>query len=849
VIDGTKKVLNERFAGILKRVNKIDKNSSKYSVKSSNSGPITLFLKDDTTEYYVHSKYDPVGEAIRTIESHKEISDYNHVLFIGIGLGYHIEAFCEKYPEKDFSVILISHEIGHYAFNRIDLSERKYSNLKQLYIANTEFEFAQISSFIIDMMRERTYIVNLPSYNRLFKDEVTYINNKIRDLALNRRFNLKVNTAYEKRWIVNSISNFKHTLNTQNAIHSYKEKLANKPVIIVGAGPSIEYDIENLREIKESGSAYLFAVGSGMNILLNNGIIPDAVCTYDPSTLNIKVFEKVIEQNKFDMPLIFGTSVSNDVLASHKGAKIHLITEQDNLSRYYFKHENNEKVDFVHDAPSISVVILEMLLKIGASPIIFAGLNCAYLHDSWYPESLDYSHLKDVLAKQSVSMTKDVEGNEIKTTRTLMKIKSGLELHLGKPHNSVVYNATQGGAVINGSTYKKMDELRWTVLTKKIVENQWFDKKKKQYDTDFFERQNKKIYKDYKGVGKNFEKIAETLKGIDIAERNRNVKQIESKFKKMDILIKELENNLFYKTVVLPMNRTLRSLLTKDSLEIRNEKDIFVKGRKIVESYSNYIYLCNNDLATFNPLFELFFQWVSEEIDRNSNDDKRTTLCLIPARAGSKGLPDKNFKNLNGKPTIAYTIEAALNSKEIDHILVTTDCEEIIKIVKSYGVDAPFVRPVELSTDNSLLNDVVDHALEYMESNEKVFDDVILLQPTSPLRSSTDIDEALKLYHENDCESVISVYEADVSVNITRLVDENGFLRPVSKNLELNVNRQDAVKMFVLNGAIYITSIKVFGKYKSFHTQKILPYIMPKERSIDIDNLDDFEKAEMILKS
>ncbi|WP_078123667.1 cytidylyltransferase domain-containing protein [Leptospira alexanderi] len=217
-------------------------------------------------------------------------------------------------------------------------------------------------------------------------------------------------------------------------------------------------------------------------------------------------------------------------------------------------------------------------------------------------------------------------------------------------------------------------------------------------------------------------------------------------------------------------------------------------------------------------------------------------LGLIPARGGSKGIPRKNIKFIAGKPLIVWTIEAALKSKYLASIVVSTDDSEIAEVAKQTGASVPFLRPSELATDYSSGIDPVLHALD----NLPEFDYVMLLQPTSPLRTSTDIDDCIEFAMKRKTNSVVSVCETqenpfwmfclDDSLRMTKLL-----------NVEDVKRRQDSPKIFSLNGSIYLSEVNYFREKKKFITEDTLAYLMSKESSIDIDDMMDWKLAEILL--
>ena len=224
----------------------------------------------------------------------------------------------------------------------------------------------------------------------------------------------------------------------------------------------------------------------------------------------------------------------------------------------------------------------------------------------------------------------------------------------------------------------------------------------------------------------------------------------------------------------------------------------------------------------------------------------KKVLSIIPARGGSKGLPRKNIIDLAGKPLIAWTIEASLNSKYITKTIVSSDDKEILDISTKYGSEV-IKRPNNLSSDVATSESVVRHAIDYLESMGEVFDIVILLQPTSPLRNCKDIDSAFEVMFDSSATAVISTCEFDNKILKTFIESSNGFLEGISNNKYPFMRRQDLPKVYMSNGSIYIIDTKTFKNVNSFMTDKTLNYLMPKKGSVDIDSSDDLIQVEKIL--
>lgn len=226
-------------------------------------------------------------------------------------------------------------------------------------------------------------------------------------------------------------------------------------------------------------------------------------------------------------------------------------------------------------------------------------------------------------------------------------------------------------------------------------------------------------------------------------------------------------------------------------------------------------------------------------------------MALITARGGSKGLPDKNILELNGKPVIAWTIEAALHSVKTDRVIVSTDSPTIADIAVLYGAEVPFLRPSELAADRTSHNEVILHAVKYMAEQENYRPDfVMLLQPTSPLRTAEDIDNCIALIDSN-CDGVISVYEPSAHPALMQRIGADGllsdFLPDAPKPGTEARRRQNLEKVYCSNGAIFIVATEYLLRTGSLLPEKVKPYIMSQRRSAEIDDKWDFDLVKFIL--
>ena len=222
-------------------------------------------------------------------------------------------------------------------------------------------------------------------------------------------------------------------------------------------------------------------------------------------------------------------------------------------------------------------------------------------------------------------------------------------------------------------------------------------------------------------------------------------------------------------------------------------------------------------------------------------------IAIIPARGGSKGLPKKNIISLGNKPLIAWSIEAALSSKFITNVIVSSDDTDILKVANNCGTQT-HLRSASLASDNAKTEPVLVEVLSYLESKNQNFDYLVLLQPTSPLRTASDIDEAFTMLIDKKATSLISVKEPESNPLKSFVLNEEGYMQGIVNNDFPFMPRQALPKVFYPNGAIYIVAVPYFKKLEKLFSDKTISYLMSADKSVDIDTKADILRAEKIMK-
>jgi len=229
----------------------------------------------------------------------------------------------------------------------------------------------------------------------------------------------------------------------------------------------------------------------------------------------------------------------------------------------------------------------------------------------------------------------------------------------------------------------------------------------------------------------------------------------------------------------------------------------------------------------------------------------RKRIAIITARGGSKGVPRKNIIEIEGKPLIAYSILAGLEAKNrgvLERVIVSTDDQEIADVSKQYGAEVPFMRPDYLASDKAKSIDVLLHAINYYQEKGISYDDILLLQPTTPLRDGNDIIQAFSIYETEHADSLISCYREDYICDLVTYNKLGNIAVPLNEDHNKGIRRQEIKPIYVRNGAIYITNVKYMLREKQIFGGRLAMYEMPKEKSINIDTFYDLKMAKVVMQ-
>ncbi|RDW20770.1 motility associated factor glycosyltransferase family protein [Oceanobacillus chungangensis] len=599
--------LRERFPEIREYFREYEKEieSERITVLDSKTRVKTIrYESEDNKHFMVHSMYDPMKEAERIISSHKgKITEDTHVFFYGIGMGYHIELFHELFPDNSYSLY---EPISEIFLAMTEVRKLEYLVTKKAQNLYIDTHIAIYNDYLEEFYtsNKKIHIIYLPSYENLIKGKIISFNQRVKDAVQSRRISLSTKTSFQKLWVMNSLLNFKEVLNTPNMLRDIDRKqFAGKPAVIVSAGPSLAEDIEHLRYIKDNNLAYLFAVGSAINSLIEYDVFPDAVCTYDPGSNNHQVYKKMIDKKIDTIPMLFGSSVGYETIKNYDGPKVHFITSQDRTSTYFLKEQLDVEQDLIIDSPSIAVMTFQVLNKLGASPIVFAGQNLGYLHDRRYSEGINYDFIKSEVSEQEMEKaitTKDVYGNDIKTNIGFNSMRVGLE-SFAKLYNGNYINTTKGGALIEGVPFKPIENVIEEILTKPIEKINWW-KAQNDYDYSVIETQRESLKKSNNQYQDLMRQLKKVIHSISNHTKSRSKSNVSISLTQFDGLYNKLLDNSYYQNFLSFYIRVYVEFLGNEIRRLNREPDMFVKGEEIVRLFSNFMRECEQESLELEKL-------------------------------------------------------------------------------------------------------------------------------------------------------------------------------------------------------------------------------------------------------
>jgi hypothetical protein len=608
-----------------------DLDGSPFKSQVSKSGVPTLVYEKDGVTTAIHSIYDPLHEAKVFAKKLREsdTSPYNHVFFYGVGLGYHIEEFLNDHPDMFFTLYEPNpHAFCHYLMTR-RLDDLPLRRMKSLYIVfDPEIEETYTIDFF-NRYHDRPFFVTLQAYQRLFSKEFERFSTFFVDSINLIRSNRYTTLAFEKRWTINSMINFVSNLYVRNILNHEPGMFSGKPAILVAAGPSLEDEYENLRRIRQEGTAYIFAVGSAVKGLVANGIEPHAAITMDPGEPTQYTFTEIIEQNITTIPHIYGTSVGFETVRTYPGPQLFMAMDKDPVSPFFLKSEDGAPLGVVNDAPTVAITSLQLLGLLGFNPIILVGQNLGFRNNQNYAQGISYGqgggnrdHMALASELADVRTIEDVYGNEMQTNKIYYLFRKCIEMMICRYPNVKVINTTRGGAKIAGAAFVELDSLMTERLTDRVVDEHWLDRiKPGSYSLKYLLDRKKRMSNSLVHLKRRISDMEKIIGEINQHVAYRNPRQLEEDFKRLDKIFNNISRNDFYRTFITPLNMLETAIFGNGMAQVHAEILPAERAVHVVENFGRYVQQCKRDITYITDVLypyivaniDLFQKWAQDK--------------------------------------------------------------------------------------------------------------------------------------------------------------------------------------------------------------------------------------------
>jgi Uncharacterized protein conserved in bacteria len=689
-------------------------------------------------ESYIHDNKDQIREAIDIIANQKNVEDQSDVIFYGIGLGYQLEAFMEQYPNTAFTVYEPVPEVFYHFLHHFDLREIPGHLLKNVCIESRPEDLVNFCRRFVSGISKSVLVIELPSYRSIFAEKRQAFFTQFEQRINERRISVATNSAFEKRWTINSLKNLIRVLNSPNILLANKDRFKNKPAIMVAAGPSLEEELENLKKIRDNGLAYIFSAGTALNALVRNKVYPHAACTYDPTEENQIICKEVLKKEIKSIPLIFGSTVGYETLEKYPGPTLHMLINQDTLAAFYLKAKGGEGLEYVCDATTIAVITLQLLGKLGFNPIILVGQNLAYRHNKNYASGSTYLNLEEASSQElnNAVLVDDVHGNKVLSNDSYLVMRQQIETCLRQFGDLNVINTTREGAHIKGTRFQSLDDTIKDCLRDRVVEDDWLKFGHCSYDIEYLMGQKYIMGDSYDNVRKLLEKCKRDLDVIgELADCTTPIKINES-YEQFNLDMGKLRNNHFFNSCIAPMTRVELESLILTVPRISAETDSVIKAQMMEKGFRSYLLTCEKDINFISPFFQemnLSIQQLYNTINVRKKADRIKVLLMdcdgilsdhtvyysasgdefkkfnTRDRLGIARLQERGIQPILIYPEISSTIENAAHRLGIEVVYSgITDTRQILAAVqRDYELDLSeiaciFNEPFDLLTQVGL---------------------------------------------------------------------------------------------------------------------------------------------------
>lgn len=531
---------------------------------------------------------------------------YDEIIIIGVGNAVFLEDMLKNVDKNRIVHLIEFKEVIDIIFSQVSVKKMALEKINNLAVIDKEFVIDELLSRIFSKTNMKFKIFVLPQYERLFKKEVDQTFEKIKKIINEKKTNIYTNHNYQKLWIYNSIINFKHVISTPNFLDLKNHDFSKSMALLIGAGPSLSFDLDRLKEISDSNTCYIFAIGSAYKSLIKKGVRIDAIFSYDPTELNADVLAEYYEKG-VEAPICFGSSIGFKAIRKVNYEKaFHMLTSQDYFGQYLLE---GKKSDIINDAPTIAVIALQALAKIGFGSVAFVGQNMAYLDGKNYADGIVYDRLKGKTYESDLKIL-DVFGNEVSTMKGYVSTRDILQ-HIIEATPKIDYvNTTYGGADIKGAPYTPLKDMTFDQYEKNI--DLLRDCPKNHYQMDKITERFYSVVEDRKVFLQLLNDGILYIYKVKEMLDNNSADEVETL-----IALQETYNGIcktkYFEILMSKLERNYINIFESSIVEINRERDIYKKYENVYSKMGTLFSLLNKEDKTVFDLFQYITQYINWE--------------------------------------------------------------------------------------------------------------------------------------------------------------------------------------------------------------------------------------------
>lgn len=499
------------FNDLYHRVRNYDRDRENYRIEQSRNGSPTLKVIRNGDSYYLHSSYNPEREANKWVE---QIVDENEnvkqVVFFGLGLGYHIEAYMQRHPDTEIFLYEPDIEVLHAALEAREL--KKILKHRKLVVFGFGVENYAIERFVntfVEQVSQEHKIIISPGISRVYEEEIELFHEKLRSSILSYRGNMHTFVSFREEWPENIFMNMAKNVSS-SPIHRLERAANNMPAVIVGSGPSLDVDRDYLQTV--ANRALIFAAGSSIQALLEMNIKPDMIFSIDGSERNYEAFRKFQYE---DIPFVYSPYVKYKIIENKENHLFHVVMSNDTISQYLLHDESLKKKFF--STTSVTGTVLQTATLMGCDPIILMGQDLSYPGGKIYANNVSHIHEQDLerIRKKSDLTVENVQGglNDISNQMLIMlrDMEVSIEIFSKGKH---VYNSSKLGAVIKGTEFKEIEKLLQDTLTHTLDKQKFYAVLDEASSEPYSENEAREILSKMEKLRVEIESIVEMAKRI-----------------------------------------------------------------------------------------------------------------------------------------------------------------------------------------------------------------------------------------------------------------------------------------------------------------------------------------------